>query len=287
MKSKILFLICFVSVAKFSFASEYKDLDGDGNPDKLAINIVDGVASVFIESTKASEKKNFSIDLTNECGQLVIYPAGESGSLFVDQSCNGRQAQVYKELYSWSDPLKSWVMQEIIQGESVDQVNGILPLLKTQDVECCTTIEKNSGEIKIKKTDQSAVEINKNLEKISTKFKNKNLITSELKHWSFNMSIKLSEYYSDNNLCLANDMAYYLWKESRFLESAIILDAIVLKHPDRVVALLNLADALWDLESDAFKKKAKEYYISYNIKMQSANKLKLVPPRVAERISNH
>lgn len=285
MKNKILFAILLILFTACSKASEPKDLDGDGIADKLSINLAGETASVLIESTKAKAAKKFTMAVTGDCGNLAIYPAGGAGTIIVDQSCSGRQAQVYREVYSWSEPSNTWMLQKTIQGDAIDLVSGVLPALAVQRILCCLSIENSSEEAKVKPTAESVVEINKELELIAKIFKSDDLRVSALKNWRIDMSVELSSAITDKNLAAANDLAYYLWKQSRALDAAIIMEKIVEKNPGRVVALLNFADALWDLDGDAFKQKATNYYKDYNERMQSAGKTNIIPARVVERIA--
>lgn len=99
--------------------------------------------------------------------------------------------------------------------------------------------------------------------------------------------IKIKKYLEDNssafdNLDLINDKAFYLEQMNFNKASAFILDKIIAKNPDRVVAWLNLADVYWKLNK---KSESKKKYLKYSELMKSQGKdLKKIPERVYDRI---
>jgi hypothetical protein len=79
-----------------------------------------------------------------------------------------------------------------------------------------------------------------------------------------------------------NDKAYYLQGYGCYNASAFILEKIVIKDPQRVVAWLNLGDSYWALNKQAA---AREAYQQYSALMKSEGKnLHKIPQRVNERI---
>lgn len=78
-----------------------------------------------------------------------------------------------------------------------------------------------------------------------------------------------------------NNLAYHLEQKKQYETSYYLLEKIVDKYPNRVVAYLNLADAYWGLDR---QNKAKESYQKYLSLMKSQNKdLSKIPQRVYER----
>lgn len=283
MKKFKLCLSTFILAASSS-AAELKDFDGDGHPDKLSINRINGDALISLGSSRSSSEKTFTINLAEECGNLAVYPDTGVGGIVVDQSCSGRQAQVYQELYSWDNSLKTWILRKIVRGESMDQVDGILPSLVVDRVVCCLPIESNGNPVKIKTQGQSAIEVNRELGSIAATFKDSELLAVAIKGWRLDMSVEVAASITAKDIVTANDLAYYLWKNSRPEEASIILQKVISLDPHRVVALLNLADSLWDIGPEAFKQQAREYYSRYDENMRSSNKAKLIPVRVQQRM---
>ncbi|PBI88355.1 hypothetical protein BSF41_24830 [Flavobacterium sp. ACN2] len=100
--------------------------------------------------------------------------------------------------------------------------------------------------------------------------------------------IRIKEYLNDNqtifddNIELINDKAYILEKNKQFKTSAYILEKIILKRPERVVAWLNLGDVYWEINK---RKESKKVYSKYLELMKSQGKdLKKIPNRVYERL---
>lgn len=83
------------------------------------------------------------------------------------------------------------------------------------------------------------------------------------------------------NVELANNLAFDLQNENANISSRLILESIVEKYPDRVVAWLNLGDVYWSLKDNINAKEAYQKYI-FLMKSQKKN-LSKIPQRVYER----
>lgn len=89
------------------------------------------------------------------------------------------------------------------------------------------------------------------------------------------------EYINEKNLNEYNNIAYYLEQNQEYNASYYLLDKIVNKDPNRVVAWLNMGDVYWGMNE---KTKAKEAYQKYISLMKSQKKdLSKIPQRVYER----
>lgn len=86
---------------------------------------------------------------------------------------------------------------------------------------------------------------------------------------------------SIENSGLYNDIGYALSEIGNQSEALNLLYAIEEVVPDRVVLMLNIADALW---ASGDRLKAKVYYSKYQKLMNTQNKEALIPLRVNERI---
>lgn len=78
-----------------------------------------------------------------------------------------------------------------------------------------------------------------------------------------------------------NDKAYYLEQAGIYEEAAFILEKVIEKFPDRIVAYINLGDSYWGLEE---KEKAKEAYQTYISLMKKSGKEARIPKRIYERV---
>ena len=78
-----------------------------------------------------------------------------------------------------------------------------------------------------------------------------------------------------------NDIGYYLEQTHNYEKAVFLLEKIIEKFPDRVVAYLNIADALWALNNFEL---AKSNYHNYISLMKSQGKdVSLIPQRVYDR----
>lgn len=93
--------------------------------------------------------------------------------------------------------------------------------------------------------------------------------------------------YSDDrefiwdDIAAMNDKAYYLEQFKCYKASTFILDKVLEKEPERVVAWLNLGDSYWGQNKKEEAQKAYEKYVTL---MKKQNKdLNKIPQRVNER----
>lgn len=90
----------------------------------------------------------------------------------------------------------------------------------------------------------------------------------------------VEKYYFPQKVVWSNDLGFLFEQAGHYSEAVELLKHITRKHPDRVVAFLNLADAYWALGGRA---QAKEAYGQYHEKMLAAQRQARIPPRVLER----
>ena len=90
----------------------------------------------------------------------------------------------------------------------------------------------------------------------------------------------VEKYYFPKKVSWSNDLGFLFEQAGYHLEAAELLKHITLKHPDRVVAYLNLADAYWALGKEEPAQKA---YNQYHEKMIEAGKQTRIPERVQSR----
>lgn len=91
----------------------------------------------------------------------------------------------------------------------------------------------------------------------------------------------VEKYYFPQRVGWSNDLGFLFEQAGHYPEAVELLKHITSKHPDRVVAYLNLADAYWALDERA---KAREAYDQYYKKMLAAQKQASIPSRVLERM---
>jgi len=121
---------------------------------------------------------------------------------------------------------------------------------------------------------------------IFTNSENENIELSQIDDYPYNIE-DLYNNKSNNvisNISLMNDKASYLEQFGAFEESISILERVISKSPDRVVAYLNIADAYWGSNE---KENARDSYKKYIELMKAQGKdIKKIPPRVYERLKD-
>ncbi len=118
---------------------------------------------------------------------------------------------------------------------------------------------------------------------ITSEYATKNKIPFTLKDSSFNtdaLKAILNEIpISVKTLTQYNDIARYLEKAGAYQESIYLLEKIIEKYPNRIVAYINLGDAYLGNKQ---KDKAIEAYKKYIERMKETGKEKKIPKRVLE-----
>ncbi|TCD18352.1 tetratricopeptide repeat protein [Pseudomonas sp. IC_126] len=90
----------------------------------------------------------------------------------------------------------------------------------------------------------------------------------------------VEKYYFPQQVGWSNGLGFLFEQAGYYPEAAELLKHITLKHPDRVVAYLNLADAYWALGKRA---QAQEAYNQYYQRMAATQKQSKIPHRVISR----
>lgn len=80
-----------------------------------------------------------------------------------------------------------------------------------------------------------------------------------------------------------NNIAYYLEQSGDYASAIHLLEKIVKRFPDRVVAYINLGDAYWELEKHT---EAREAYQTYIRLMRENNREQRIPQRVFDRVGD-
>lgn len=93
---------------------------------------------------------------------------------------------------------------------------------------------------------------------------------------------ELTTVISSRNVGDINDYAYYMYKNKMFVLADMLLESVHNKFPDRVVAILNLADVKWEL---GLNKDACKLYAIYHQKMTESGKTSKIPSYVGGRVS--
>lgn len=100
----------------------------------------------------------------------------------------------------------------------------------------------------------------------------------------FYKSLIKAQPITRDNVRIYNDIAFYLEQNDHNEEAIYILNEVVRKFNERVVAYLNLADAYWKRGN---KQDAYVNYWQYADTMHKKNKQNKIPARVNERLNTH
>ncbi|WP_462381362.1 tetratricopeptide repeat protein [Pseudomonas sp. Marseille-QA0892] len=90
----------------------------------------------------------------------------------------------------------------------------------------------------------------------------------------------VEKYYFPHRVDWSNDLGFLFEQAGHYAEAVELLKHITRKHPDRVVAYLNLADAFWAMDERA---QAAEAYSQYYEKMLATQRQAKIPARVGDR----
>lgn len=90
----------------------------------------------------------------------------------------------------------------------------------------------------------------------------------------------VEKYYFPQRVGWSNDLAFLFEQAGYYPEATALLKHVIQKHPDRVVAYLNLADAYW---AQGKRAQAKGTYGQYYERMVAAQKQSRIPDRVMSR----
>ncbi|MCP1442630.1 hypothetical protein J3D54_001762 [Pseudomonas sp. GGS8] len=93
---------------------------------------------------------------------------------------------------------------------------------------------------------------------------------------------ELTLIVSEENVGALNDYAYYLSRSHNNVLAAMLLSEIHKKFPERVVAILNLADAYWDI---GMRSDACPLYKEYVDKMTKKGKAVRIPETTKSRVN--
>ncbi|MFG0382816.1 tetratricopeptide repeat protein [Pseudomonas sp. zbq_18] len=90
----------------------------------------------------------------------------------------------------------------------------------------------------------------------------------------------VEKYYFPQKIGWSNDLGFLFEQAGHYPEAVELLKHITQKHPDRVVAYLNLADAYWAMGE---QEKARKAYNQYYERMVNDQKQARIPQRVMAR----
>ncbi|PHO18109.1 hypothetical protein CPU12_07525, partial [Malaciobacter molluscorum LMG 25693] len=241
----------------------------------------------FKKALKRAKNKEFKSKIVYMLAksELALYDINNSKVV----NYNSTKVHETKRAYSWN--ISTTYENYIIKGygkffddlkNKYQDTNYYKELLKecgylnyyhdtVEDIKRVNTQIKNS---------LNKIELLKSIEN-DTKLKRKNDLNKYNQIYFYNLfrNIKLSK----SNVTYYNNIAYYLNKKRKNNEAIYILEKIVNKYPNRVVALYNLGDAYYDIYDMDM---AKKYYKKYVALMKKLKKENNIPKKVLSRIQS-
>ncbi len=219
-----------------------------------------------IEITTKRRKYKFKIEINEVFGTSI--GINKKGSIYTITSGTGMGRVENYNLFDYDENVSNWVYTKSIEiFYNFDY--GIEPLYFEYTYNDSPFVSIMGEEIEYNLEKPKAQTITAILDKVK---KNKN-VELEILEYIYNYAI------NPQNLIIYNDIAYYL-KESAI--GLLILEDIIKKFPNRIVAYLNLADNYYSLGNEL---KAKKNYLIYIKLMKEQNKdLTRIPDYVYERL---
>ena len=268
----LLFSVFFLSISYSQDLNSKKKyligyLDNDNIIDTLSYYKSDKVIKCDLLSSILKLKFEFD-DTTLNFG----FDNPKKGVVSFVNSGTGQTRIEEFQFYIFDSDIKNWVLSKSISTSSMIDKNGNLtvPYISfeySNEKDNCITIDDKEVKCNITKPEKNAIV------QLISNAKNKKNVKFETIEYLFNYPL------SDKNVAMYNDLAYYLYNENI---SLYVLESIIKKYPNRVVAYLNLADSYFNLGNQFDAVKNYKKYISL---MKSQKKdVKKIPKYVYERI---
>lgn len=305
---KALVFVCLLlsGIALANADCEY-DLNGDGVCDEYSVvsagdDSADSIITIHIGGSDKVVAGRFDL---GDGGLSSGYIPGDF-SLLLD--FHTRDVYLTKYDFRWSPELQDWLLykkstwiepdrDEIYSlGDHKLPIEALFPsLFEVQRIACCTLFShfsKDTPNLELMNEYQKTAAIKEDLNYVFSNLalgeqgplfyasnEDGHLVRRSIpKDLLYEMSLAIS----DQNARLLNDYAYYLYLSKNSVLAAFLLRSILETYPERVVAILNLADAYWDID---MKDNACSLYKRYVEIMTALRKSDRIPIRVSSRAS--
>lgn len=272
MKFKIYFLF-FLFITK-TIASEicsYHDFNCDGNDEQVkiirssddldSITIIDGVSGRT--STGLFSLQGGGVGSGYIPNHLVISIDFESTS----------NPYINRLDFYWDKNKESWFLSKVSSWEEpfreTKSTNDLPMNFSVKRYSCCVSLSSfNDKPISMKVDDEVTTKnaINEDFKFVTNALRKKQFDVLFSKNAEnpklipYDFAYELTKIIKKENIGMLNDYAFYAEKYGQPIPAIIILNGIINRDPERVVAYLNLADAYWDINSfDSARTKYKKY----------------------------
>lgn len=259
---KKLFLLLFVPINAYSITFE-ADYDGDGVRDQIIEeNYLDKLKLTMFLSPDNNSKHEYMIERDDDEIEPKSHLSFSAGEIEIDSSYSSQGGNIFSQVYKWDTYTKKWFLTKIIEGEKSNILdNQFTPNLSIKRIQCCYYLGDNSANYFEKTPDEEKSEIEQELDSL------KLLVNSDkndqiIKRINIYLATEYINFLNNDNVDLLNIIARLI-NESDWQASAIILEKIVETYPNRVISVLDLANAYWNSEIPDLRKKAISQYKFY------------------------
>jgi len=250
------------------------DADGDGKVDTIEYTIQktdtrNAEVKVKIYPTRAKP-------LTFTSGSNLNYEISrckQKECIKIFDADYGIWAEDTTSYYVYDRLKRSWFLKKsVLEMPTFDEYGGVIPMKRERVVYNYEMSERIDGEVFPNFAAHPLHALEKKAKDMPERFSN-------------SVNIKYLRYYVENypiskkTVTLYNNIAFYLSKHEFNDEAIYILEKIVELFPNRVVAYLNLGDAYFAEENEAYKK----MYERYIKLMKERGKESRIPERIYDR----
>jgi hypothetical protein len=232
-------------------------------------------------------KLSYSLSETN-----INISNPEKGVIEISEGSFTGTAPLYYYYYTYNDKVDNWLLTKTLSYQQNITIDGVIsPTIQISYKDGIKRIDDvviPSGDASIEpqpaRTQRFTKKIDSLYTLIYTAYKNKQLATFDDTKISVYLVAEILKNVpiSNKNLNQMNDVAYFLsLTKNGLISAAYILEILIDKFPDRVVAYINLGDTYFGLQNTA---KAKEAYLKYIDLMKKEGKESKIPNRVFERV---
>ena len=280
----------FLLISFNSFSNNY--LNNDFYADNINVERSEGVLSVCLEYAGNEKMACFKPRLFFDPEQTEVYSIVKQ-ELIVYGACCGREKDKSIDYYKYISRINDWVLYKAISSDYIGPKHKVENNFLYFD-DSATKINYFSGNTTIggEALSINYIDIDSEIDKTLQNLKKKyHLWLSSYKDKKpFLIDAGLIQIFewlnllslSSNTVEMYNNIGYFLFKKGKYIEAIYLLEKVVDKFPDRMVAQLNLADALYDFGQ---VKQAIPFYSAYYKRMKAANKVKKIPAYVGYRLN--
>lgn len=258
-------VVCGLACGSLAFANagttQSLDTDGDGIADTATVTQDGARLHIAFRSSRSGQLASVAVEVDTSCGPSHVYATRKPGEVAVDSSCTGQGAQVSTRLYRTDGPVGQWCLEREVSGERASLYDIPYPRYTVVRHACGASSPDLLGRLRAALPSPAE----------------RAALVREFDEFD---AAEIASLITADNVALLNDLGYYLEQAHNSTAAAIVLAAVRQQAPQRTVAILNLADALWALQAHT---QARRLYQAYDQRMRANGLVRQVPARVAAR----